>query len=188
MLYSVEENAVDYTIYSKGDKMPTDLDLLFDVGGANKIIYVSSISTPDGGGIPVIVKTLKAFVEEFKDVVIVFTIEGDSSDANSVILRYILQQVGFSSLKKFIDEKDATVFMYINNYSMSVYSKIFDEFISFEIEDMLAESVTDPEHSYDRLNLLLKRIGKDTAFKLRDYINTFFSDSTGNNIPEKMNV
>lgn len=188
MLYTVDDNAIDYSIYDRNDKMPTDLDLIFSVGGANKIIYISEIHTAEGGGISEIVSTLNAFVDAFKDNVIIFTIEESMSASNAVIMRYILQQVGFCSLKKFIDEKDATVFMFVNAYTSDVYTKIFDEFISFELEDMLTESVSQPEHSFDRLDLLLKRLGKEKAMKLCQYAEKFFSETANTENPTKINV
>lgn len=189
MLYTVGDNAVDYTIYSKTDSYPEILDLIFTVGCAEKVMYVNEVSLTEGSSIKEAAEVLTEFCKTFKSNCIIYSLESTQSSVNNVAMRFVLHEVGFYSLKKFIDDDTATLFVYLNTYTNAIYTKLFDEFISFELTDMLTHSVTagSSDKDYDRLHTLLKRLGKEKSLVLKDQIDKFFGiDST--NGPKKMNL
>ena len=185
MLYTVGDNAVDYTIYSKTDSYPEILDLIFTVGCAEKVMYVNEVLLTEGSSI----KEAAEVLTEFCKNCIIYSLESTQSSVNNVAMRFVLHEVGFYSLKKFIDDDTATLFVYLNTYTNAIYTKLFDEFISFELTDMLTRSTTagSSDKDYDRLHTLLKRLGKEKSLVLKDQIDKFFGiDST--NGPKKMNL
>lgn len=183
MQYTVGNNSVEYSILTKGDKYPEDLDLVFTVGECEKIVYIEGLSLNEGTSADA-VAMLKEFCETFHENCIIFVLEPGDAKRN-VLLRFILCEAGLCDLSRLIDDSDCKVFTYCSPSSYPVAQKFIDESFSFDLSEMIKFQ------DDGRLNLLLKRIGEEEAVTLMNTIKEFYAldykDSNGAQ-PKKMKV
>ena len=80
--------------------------------------------------------------------------------------------------------------MYSSPVAYPILPRLFDEYISFEICDMLANNASESdEDKYDRLDLLLARIGTDRAKELQERIKKFLNgDLEVTSQPKKLEI
>lgn len=189
MEYTVGDNVIVYDIYSSPSECKEDIDLIFSVGKATKVVYVKDVQL-NSGKISDLIAALKEFCRSLKNQCILFSLDTAASCNSNVLTRYVLQEADFWSLKKYIDDKDCTLFMYNSPVAYPILIRLFDEYISFEICDMLANNASESdEDKYDRLDLLLARIGTNRAKELQERIKKFLNgDLEVTSQPKKLEI
>lgn len=165
MKYTSSLGILEYEFYTSFDKAPVDLDLIFKVGGADKVLYIASIETEDRK-LQSVTQILSEFCNSFTDGCLVYSVDSRASGMNAM-MRYVLQQVGFISTARFIDDKDCTLFLFRNVTASSVIQNLEDEFFSFVLDEMLRDE------SPDRIRLLFDRLGASSMGKLKTEVDAF---------------
>lgn len=170
---------LSYRILTKRDHHSGDVDEVFTIGQVESIIYIERVDLATGA-IEELTGVLDSFTNEFKDDIIIF--ENSAKDKSvRVLVGAALHEAEFMPLRDIIEFDDDPLFIYKSVSSWPVIQRFMDE----KLAGFLDEMVRFPD---SRIDLLLKRIGKETSVKLVDYINKFFALDTGTESPKKMEV
>lgn len=184
MKYLVGDNSINYEVYKNTAKYPADLDLVFTVGEADEVIYVTEIQFGNSK-ISDIVAALVEFCSNFDKTCIAFVLENQKN----AILRFVLHSAGFRSAEELVDDGDHALYIYKNAYTWRIFSNLLDEYCAATIDEMIR--VPEKDGSKPRLELLLTRIGKEDAKTLIEFMQRFFALETAGNetkSPEKMTI
>lgn len=184
MKYLVGDNSINYEVYKKSDKYPADLDLIFTVGCAEEVIYITELQFASSK-ITEVVTALTEFCSNFDKTCIAFILE----NKKNAIMRYVLQSAEFRSAEELVDDGDKVLYIHKTAYTWKIFSNLLDEYCAATIDEMIR--VPENDGSKPRLELLLARIGKEDAKTLIDFMNKFFAlgtESDKNQSPAKMDI
>lgn len=129
------ESLIDYKVIKDATTASEEIKQLFTRGEATEVIEINAIKITDGS-IATLTGVLQKFCESLKGKVIAYSLNSTDSPVSSTVTRYALQSVGFKSFAKFVDDVDATVFLYENAQSNAIFTRMFDEFIGYELHDV----------------------------------------------------
>lgn len=164
MKYMAGDSVVEYSVYRKGDACPEILSLLFSVGDADQVLYIEHLELVNSN-VRTALDVMKEFISNFDGQSCIAYSVKSGTDVMSVLMRYVIQQIGFVSTGREIDSPSETLFILRNVESYSVMQKLEDELFSFVFSEMINDT------DKTRINLLLSRIGNEDANKLKQYLN-----------------
>lgn len=174
---------IEYNVINSDDSDKFDMDLLFTVGKADKVIYITTLSLSDSH-LNTAATALSEFAKGFNDTCIVFSIEKTETNANAIALRYILGQAGFNPMPLSFDPNPkASLFMYWSAFTYNIAERLIDEDIAHRVDEMIR--INDKS----RIDLLISRLGEEHAKMLCERISAAdFSAGATKGTPQKMVV
>lgn len=181
MIFTSGNNVVEYSILTKDDTHPEELNLLFSTGKAEDIVYITSIEMAESN-MKELTSTLHAFCTALNTQRIVYSLMSTTSSASATITRYALQSEGFRSFTRFVDDAKAAVFMFWNAEANEVFTRLFDEYIGFELHDVVC-CIANGDNS--RADRILDALGAADADALLKYISLYLSRTSA---PQKIEI